>query len=434
MNYVLYANDRRGEYPDSYYAATADLPARAPALEGEHKSDVCIIGAGYAGLSAALHLRQLGFEVTVLDAHRVGWGASGRNGGQVGSGQRMEQPDLEKLVGASDARKLWDISEDAKALVQRLIADLNIDCDYRPGIIHTNHKPIWTDETKEYVEHLHETCDYDKISYVPREEMRELLATEAYYDGTYDSGSGHLHPLKYVLGIAKACIDAGVKIFEQSEVAETIEGAPVRVKTAAGEVEAQYLILAANGYLGKLNKHTANRVIPINNYIIATEPLSGEVAASLIRNNAAVADTKYVINYYRLSADNRLLFGGRESYRYRFPRDIKSFVRKAMLSIYPQLSDTKIDYGWGGTLGITMNRMPHFEWLAPNMITVGGFSGHGVAMATMAGALAAEAVSGVAERFDVMAKVPTKRIPGGYSARLPLLALGMAFYSLRDKL
>lgn len=264
--------------------------------------------------------------------------------------------------------------------------------------------------------------------------MRGLLATDAYHDGWYDPAGYHLHPLRYALGLARGCAAAGVTICERSEVVEIQPGDKVRVKTKNGEVVANHAILAGNGYLGTLNRRVANRAIPINNYIIATEPLSDDLAKALIANDAAVADSKFVINYYRISDDQRLLFGGRESYRYRFPTDIKSYVRTAMLSVYPQLKDVRIDYGWGGTLAITMNRMPFFDWLAPNIATVGGYSGHGVMMATMGGALAAEAIAGTAERFDIMRRVPTPRVPGGYHARLPLLALGMAFYSLRDRL
>ena len=431
---VLYANDEAGVYPHSYYAATATPLAPFPSLSGEQKCDVCIIGAGYSGMSAALHLRQRGYDVALLDAHRVGWGASGRNGGHVGTGQRVDQDDLIEMVGAEAARKLWIISEDAKALVGQLIDTLKIDCDFRSGGLHANHKKKFTSHSQRYVELLNSEYGYDKVRYVDRNEMRSLLATDAYFDGTFDAGARHLDPLRYAFGLARGCVDAGVTIYECSEVTKINEGETFRVETKDGALNAKFCILAANGYMGALNRDTANRVIPINNYIIATEPLPEETATSLIANNASVSDSKFVVNYYRLSEDRRLLFGGRESYRYKFPSDIKNFVREAMLGIYPQLKDTRIDYGWGGTLAITLNRMPHFKWLSPNMITIGGYSGHGVAMATMGGALAGEAIAGVAEKFDVMQKVPTPIFPGGHAARLPLLALGMAYYSLLDRL
>jgi gamma-glutamylputrescine oxidase len=431
---LLHANDQPGVYPDSYYAASARFLDEFASVQGEQQADVCIIGGGYSGLSAALHLRQRGYDVALLDAHRVGWGASGRNGGHVGTGQHLDPQEMAELVGVDDAKKLWQISEDAKALVGTLITDLDIECDYRKGCLHANHKKRFGDETKRHVEFMNSTFDYDQLSYVEQSDLRAILATEAYYDGSYDSGGYHLHPLRFVLGLARVCVDAGVRIYERSEVTQIVEGPTAEVKTASGCVRSQYVILAMNGYQGRLNRRTADRVFPINNYVIATEPLSELEANTLIANDACVSDSKFVINYYRISDDRRLVFGGRESYQYRFPANIKAYVRKAMLDIYPQLEHTKIDYGWGGTLGLTMNRMPHFEWLSSNMITIGGYSGHGVMMAIMGGALAAESISGVAERFDVMERVPTPQIPGGYHARLPLLALGMAYYSLKDRL
>jgi gamma-glutamylputrescine oxidase len=431
---LLHANDETGVYPDSYYAATADFLDEFDSVKGEIEADVCIVGAGFSGLSAALHLRQRGYDVALLDAHRVGWGASGRNGGHVGTGQHLDPQEMAELVGEDDARRLWQISQDAKALVGQLIDELDIDCDYRKGCIHANHKKRFGAETRRYVEFMNSSYGYEDLSYLNQDELRSILPTAAYFDGTFDSGGYHLHPLRYVLGLARGCAKAGVRIFERSEVTEIVEGPAPVMKTARGEVRAKYVILAVNGYMGRLNRRTADRVFPINNYIIATQPLSERDARALIANDACVSDSKFVINYYRMSDDRRLLFGGRESYQDRFPSDIKSYVRKAMLGIYPQLENTRIDYGWGGTLGLTMNRMPHFEWLSSNMMTIGGYSGHGVMMATMGGALAAEAISGVAERFDVMQRVPTPIIPGGYHARLPLLALGMIYYSLKDRL
>jgi gamma-glutamylputrescine oxidase len=431
---LLHVNDKSGEYPESYYAATASYLDPFAPVQGEIEADVCVVGGGYSGLSAALHLRQRGYDVALLDAHRVGWGASGRNGGHVGTGQNLDPDEMIELVGPDDARKLWQISQDAKALVTTLITDLDIECDYRKGCMHANHKKRFGEESKRYVEFLNATYDYDEISYLDQSKLRSILATEAYFDGTLDTGGYHLHPLRFVLGLARACVEAGVRIFERSEVTQIVEGQAPEVKTAQGVVRSKHVILAMNGYQGRLNRRTADRVIPINSYVIATEPLSETEIQAVIANGACVSDSKFVVNYYRISDDRRLVFGGRESYRDRFVGDIKNYVRKAMLDIYPQLEHTKIDYGWGGTLGLTMNRMPHFEWLSPNMITIGGYSGHGIMMATLGGALAAEAISGVAERFDVMERVPTPTIPGGYHARLPLLALGMAYYSLKDRL
>ncbi len=434
MASVLYANDEKGEYPASYYAATASALERFPELSGEHSCDVAIIGGGFSGLSAALTLAEKGFDVALLDAHRVGWGASGRNGGQIDGSQRQGQEELEDLVGREDARKLWDIAQRSLACIHDLAKKHNIDYEFQAGSVHADHRRRFVKHSQEHVEFMRSQYDCDWMEFLDEERLRALVPSKAYFGGYIDKQAGHIHPLKFALGLAKAAASAGVNIFEQSEVTEIVDGQRPKVKTAGGTINCDHLILACNGYLGHLDKYTARRVMPINNYILATEPLSEETAKSLIANNAAVSDSKFVINYYRLSKDRRLLFGGRESYRYTFPRDIKSFVRKAMLSIYPHLSQTRIDYGWGGTLAITMSRMPFLNFLKPNKLAIGGYSGHGVAMATFAGQMAAEAISGNAEQFDVMSRVPTPKMPGGLALRVPLLSLAMFYYSMRDKI
>ena len=427
---LLYANDRAGKYPASYYAATAQpLDPFRPAM-GDISCDVCVIGGGYSGLSAALHLAKAGYDVVLLDAQRVGFGASGRNGGQVGTGQRIGQDTLEGIVGKNQARALWDLSLDSVQLVRNLIADHDIDCGWTDGIIEANHREKNVPEDHEYAEKLQNEYGYDKIRAVGKDEMRSLVGSRAYYGGTLDIGSGHIHPLRYALGLARAAQAAGVRIFEQSRVTAVAENGNVATQDA--DIKSKYTILGCNGYLGALNPSVAQRVMPINNFIVATEPLSDP--RSIIRDNHAVADSKFVINYFRLSEDNRLLFGGGESYGYTFPRNIEATVRKPMLQIFPQLKDTGIDYAWGGTLGITMNRMPHFARVSDTVLSVSGYSGHGVAMATLGGKLAAQAVAGQAERFDLFANVPSPRFPGGAGLRTPLLVLAMLWYSMRDRL
>ncbi len=430
---LLSANDKQGQYPPSYYAATAKPLDPFPAVAGTITCDVCIVGGGYSGLSAGLHLAQQGYDVVLLEAQRAGFGASGRNGGQVGIGQRVEQDDLETMVGKPNARALWDISLDSVQLVRDLITDHQIDCGFSDGIIHADHRARYVPETHAYVEKLQRDYNYDKIAPLDREEMREHVGSPAYHGGALDMGGGHIHPLRYALGLARAAAAAGVRIFEQSKVTE-VTHAPCRVTTDDAKINASHIILCCNGYLGALDNHVASRVMPINNFIVATKPLSDDMARSLIRDNQAVADSKFVINYFRLSDDNRMLFGGGESYGYKFPSDIAAKVRKPMAQIFPQLADVEIDYAWGGTLGITMNRMPHFERLAGNVLSISGYSGHGVAMATLGGKLAAEAIAGQAEKFDLMASVPTQAFPGGAALRTPLLVLAMIWFSLRDKL
>jgi gamma-glutamylputrescine oxidase len=405
-----------------------------PKLEGRHRADVCIVGGGYTGLSAALHLAEAGYSVILVEAHRAGWGASGRNGGQVGTGQRRDQDELESRLGRQTARQLWELAEESKALVADLIERFDIECEAAPGIIHADHKPRYVPHSRSYADKLNSEYGYEKIRFVDREEMRALIASEDYHGGTHDAGSFHVHPLKYVLGLARAAGEAGAQIFENSEVTAIRRGRPAVVTTAKGEVEADHVLLGCNGYLGGLEPEIAARAMPINNFIIATEPLGADGAKALISNNAAVADSRFVINYFRLTPDHRLLFGGGENYGYRFPADIKAFVRRPMLKVFPQLKDARIDYGWGGTLAVTADRLPLMIRLGDNILSASGYSGQGVTIATLAGKLAAEAIRGQAERFDVFSSIPHLAFPGGPALRPTLLALAMTWYALRDRL
>jgi len=430
----LFRNGTPGSHPDSYYAATANKLAPFPVLEGDADCDVCIIGGGFTGLSAALELAERGLRVVLLEAHRAGWGASGRNGGQAGSGQRRDQDWLERAAGREDARRLWDIAQQAKALLKERVARHAIACDLKPGILHVNHKRGLVVEDHAYVEKLRSEYGYEDIRAVSDAEAREMLGSTMYFGGSLDMGAAHLHPLNFALGLAEAARAAGARIFERSPAASFKAGDPAAVRTAQGSVRARFVILACNGYLDGLSLRIAARVMPINNFVIATEPLGDERARQIIREDVAVADSKFVINYFRLSADRRLLFGGGETYSYEFPEDIKAFVRPYMLRVYPQLADARIDYGWGGTLGITMSRMPCFARLGPNVLNASGYSGHGVALATLAGQILAEAVEGTFGRFDVMARIPARAFPGGTRLRFPLLVLAMLWYGLRDRL
>ncbi|MEM9241891.1 MAG: FAD-binding oxidoreductase, partial [Pseudomonadota bacterium] len=380
---LLYANDKRGAYPPSWYAATATPPSPYAPLEGEVTADVCVIGAGFTGLSAALHLAEAGRRVVVLEAQRVGFGASGRNGGQLGSGQRMDQHYVQKLVGREDADKLWALAEDTKALVKSLVAKHNIECHLKPGIAHMGfHKSEVTDEHA-YADFLAERYGYTHVEKLDFEAAQAICPSPKYVGGTIDRTAGHLHPLAYAFGLARAAAAAGAVIHEETEVLGIIDGAPATIRTAHGTVRAHHVILACNGYLGGLNGHVAARVMPINNFIAATEPL-GDDAARVLAEDVAVADSRFVLNYFRLSHDKRLLFGGGETYGYRFPEDIAALVRKPMTEIFPHLRDVRIDYAWGGTLAITMKRLPYLKRIAPNMLSASGYSGHGVGNATHA--------------------------------------------------
>ena len=430
---LLSANDKQGEYPPSYYAEHATQLEKFQCLKSEIRADVCVVGGGFTGLSTALHLAQSGYKVAILEAQRIGFGASGRNGGQVSGGQRMDQEGLEAILGDEHAKELWDISQQSVDLVRNLSSDME-DCGVVDGIIHTAHRKRYVKEEHAYTDHLREKYGYDKIQNLSLEETHHLVNSPAYFGGTLDMGAGHIDPLRYALGLARKCINLGVEIYEQSKVINVKSGDTAKIKTQNGSISAKFVVLACNGYLGRLNTRVAARVMPINNFIIATEPMSEDAQEALIKNNHAVADSKFVVNYFRFSPDRRLLFGGSESYGYKFPRDIAAAVRKPMLEIYPQLKNTRIDYAWGGTLGITMNRMPHFERIDGNILSASGYSGHGVAMATMGGKMAADAIRGQAEQFDFMASVPTPRFPGGAMLRSPLLVLAMLWFSMRDRL
>lgn len=421
-------------HTDSYYAASANPAPVYPPLEGQVEADVCVIGAGYTGLSSALHLAERGYRVVVLEAERIGWGASGRNGGHVGVGQRRGQDDLEKLLGADTARQLWDMSVEAVQLVEELITRHGIQCDLKRGIMHLAAKRSHNRELQEEVELLRERYGYEQIRYAEEDEARSLVGSERYFGAQVDSGSLHLHPLNYALGLADAAAAAGVQFFEHSRVTDYKGGSPCTVNTGKGQVKAKNVVLACNGYLGGLEPRMAGKIMPINNFVLATEPLPDEVARELIANDHALQDTLFVIDYWKLSGDNRLIFGGGENYTARFPQNIRHFVRKYMLQVYPQLADTQIEFGWGGTLAITMNRMPHLGRLEPNVFYSQGYSGHGVPTATLAGKLIAEVVAGTEERFDILAQIPTPSFPGGTLLRWPGLVAGMLYYSLKDRL
>jgi gamma-glutamylputrescine oxidase len=422
------------DYPDSYYAATAIGVSERERLRGRLTADVCIGGGGYTGLSAALHLARSGYQVVVLEANRIGWGASGRNGGQVGVGQRRGATELVAMFGLERARALWQLGRDATGLVRTLISRHAIDCDLSPGQMVVAAKSSHIGDMVEEVELLRAQFGYRSIRMMSRAELESELASPVFHGGWLDDEASHLHPLNYCLGLGRAAEEAGAQVFEHSAVIAQGRTDPALLRTEKGEVSARYVLLACNGYLGGLEPRLAGKIMPINNFVVATESLGAEAATALIRNRACVHDTRFVVNYFRLSRDHRLIFGGGENYRTRFPRDIAAFVRPYMLRIFPQLATARIDYAWGGTLAITLNRLPCIGRLAPNIFYAQGYSGHGVPMATLAGQLVAEALAGTAERFDLMAGIPQPKFPGGTLLRHPALVLGMLYYALRDRL
>ena len=422
-------------YPDSWYVASSPILAEQPPARGELAYDVCVVGGGYAGLSCALHLAKSGKSVAVLEAERVGWGASGRNGGHVGTGQRADQHSLEKWYGKTIAKELWRLGLEAVDLVSDLVEENGIDCELRRTNIHFAAKKSHVDELRDEVNHLRAAYNYDQISGVESSSLGEITSGVGFHYGVVDHGARHLHPLKYCLGLAKAVMTAGASVFEKSRVKTIkVKRDHAVISTDSAIIKAQKVVLACNGYLGNLFPPIASNIMPINNFIVATEPLDEATANRINPLNASLSDSLFVINYWKLSEDRRLIFGGGETYSDKFPESITDFVRPKLLAIYPELSNVRLDYGWGGTLAITRNRMPDLGVHKGVVYYAQGFSGHGVPTATMAGKLIAAAMDTGCDDFDLMSGLKTLKFPGGPLLRRPSLVAGMLFYSLRDRL
>ena len=365
----------------------------------------------------------------------MGWGASGRNGGHVGTGQRADQHSLEKWYGKTTAKELWRLGLEAVDLVSDLVEENGIDCELGRTNIHFAAKKSHVDELRDEVDHLRTEYNYDQISGVESSSLEELTSGIGFHYGVVDHGARHLHPLKYCLGLAKAAMTAGASVFEQSRVKriETKRDHAV-VSTDNAIIKTQKVVLACNGYLGNLFPPIASNIMPINNFIVATEPLDEVTANRINPLNASLSDSLFVINYWKLSEDRRLIFGGGETYSDKFPESITDFVRPKLLAIYPELSHVRLDYGWGGTLAITRNRMPDLGVHKGVVYYAQGFSGHGVPTATMAGKLIAAAIDVGCDDFDLLSGLKTLKFPGGPLFRRPSLVAGMLFYSLRDRL
>jgi gamma-glutamylputrescine oxidase len=425
------------EHPaGSYYAATANPIRRFEPLAGDTLADVAILGGGYTGLAAALHLAEAGKRVVLLEAHRVGWGASGRNGGQVHTGQRRDQDYLEAAVGREAARRLWTLAEEAKAHLKQLVSRYGIRCDYRAGLVHAAHKPAYVGEMQRYADKLARDYGYDQVVALDKAETARALGTDVYHGGWLDKDGGHLHPLNFALGLAEAADRAGAVLHEGTRVTgyARTRGGKVRVATTRGAVEAEYLLLCGDGYLEGISPKVEAAILPINNFVLATEPLPPALNSIVLPEEPAASDSRFVVNYWRKSADGRLIFGGGENYSHRFPSDLRAFVRRHMLKVYPKLGDVRIDHAWGGAVSITVTRLPYLRKVEPNVLVASGYSGQGVMLAPFAGKLLAEAVSGTLDRFDVFRDLPVPSFPGGRLLRWPALVAGMTWFALRDRL
>ena len=417
----------------SYYDASAMARAEYPQLKGAQTADVCIVGAGYTGLCAALDLAVAGFSVILLESERIGFGASGRNGGQIATGYPPGMIDTEALVGAEDAARLWDLSAEAIRLQKERIARHNIACDLKEGELYAAVKPRHRDWLLEEQEHCEKTYGYRDYRWLEQDELGDYLNSKRFCGGLLDSSGGHLHPLNYALGLGRVAEEAGVAIFENSCVEAVSKGKMPVVTTAEGSVTARYVVLAGNAYLADLDHSLAAKIIPVDACIIATEPLGEVRAKALMPADICVSDTNFNLDYFRMSSDPRLLYGGQDKLISKRTM-AGAALRENMLATFPELEDVKIDYIWGGKGAVTRNLLPDVGRMGGNIYYAQGYSGQGVPLSGIVGRLIAEAIQGDAGRFDVFARIPHKAFPGGTALRVPLLSIARLYYELRDAL
>jgi len=420
----------------SYYEASVQREPALPALQGALHADVVVVGAGFAGLSAAIELAQRGYQVVVLEADRVCSGASGRNGGQAIVGYASGQGPFEQQLGAAQARLAWDLSVQAIDLIDERIADFGIDCDRVNGYLYVADSPRKARALEADMSAMERTYGL-ATQFALGADVPRLIDSPRYCAAAYERKSGHLHPLKFGLGLARAARQLGVRIFEHSPVTQLQRGATVLAATTAGSVAAKFAVLAGNCTLGEYGARVAPdiapRIMPVGTYIVGTKPLGRALCERLIPSNAAVCDNNFMLDYYRFSADYRLLFGGRASYTTRTPSNLEAVMRQRMGDVFPALQGVSIDHVWGGFVDITMNRAPDFGRLGGNIYYLQGFSGHGVSLTGLAGRMVAMAVAGQAERFDMFARLRHRSFPGGPLLRTPSLVLGMAYTQLMDQ-
>lgn len=445
---VRWPSAQRGELPvllnsdtqlnrQSYLEASVVRGPLAESLQGDIRADVVVVGAGFAGLSAAIELAQQGLRVVVLEADRVCSGASGRNGGQAIVGFASGQAPFEQQLGQADARLAWNMSVEAIALIDERIVQFGIDCDRVHGYLHVADSArkarALEDDMQSMARDYGFTCDFFRGA-----RTQAHIESPRYCAAAYDRVSGHLHPLKYGLGLAEAARALGVQIYEHSPVVDIRRGASLIASTRQGKVTATFGVLAGNCTLGEYGPgvapEIAPRIMPVGTYIVGTAPMDPALCRRLIPSNAAVCDNNFVLDYFRFSADHRLLFGGRVSYTTRTPADLQGVMTARMRHVFPALQQVPVEYVWGGFVDISMSRAPDFGRLGDNLYYLQGFSGHGLALAGLAGRLVAEAVSGQARRLDVFTRLQHRSFPGGSLLRMPTLALGMLFHRLRDRL
>ena len=419
-------------YPDSYYAHSANpVPAR-PALAGATETDVCVVGAGYTGLSTALFLLEHGFKVTILEAAKVGFGASGRNGGQIVNSYSRDIDVIERTTSPKHAQLLGEMAFEGARIIRERVAKYNIQCDLKDGGVFAAVTPKQMGHL-ESQKKLWERYGHTQLELLDEKRIREVVNTESYIGGMLDMSGGHIHPLNLALGEAAAVESLGGVIHEQSAVIRIDRGANPLVHTANGQVKAKFVVVAGNAYLGNLLPELTAKSMPCGTQVVTTEPLSPELAKSLLPQDYCVEDCNYLLDYYRLSADNRLIFGGGVVYGARDPANIEAIIRPNLIKTFPQLKDVKIDFAWTGNFLLTLSRLPQVGRIGENIYYSQGCSGHGVTYTHLAGKVLAETLRGQAERFDAFASLPHYPFPGGDLFRIPFTAIGAWYYTLRDK-
>jgi glycine/D-amino acid oxidase-like deaminating enzyme len=421
------------EHTASYYAATSNWQTDYPVLQGEHRCDVAVVGAGFTGVSTALHLAERGYDVALIEAKRVGWGASGRNGGQLIDGfVNIEK--IEKRLGSDAGDVAYQVGVECRDIVLQRIEKYSINCDLKFGFLDLALFPKDMDYFRLEIERKEKRNYPHRMELISKEDMRSVVGSDIYIGGLVNRGNGHLHPLNLCIGEARAAEQNGARIFERSPVTNIRHGASPSVETAEGVMHASQVVLAGNAYLGKTEPKLYGSVIPAGSYIIATEPLSPELASEILPQDMAACDQRIGLDYFRLSADKRLLFGGLCNYSGRDPRDIAATLRPKMLTVFTQLENTGIEYEWGGNIAISINRIPQMGRIKGNTYYAHGYSGHGVAPTHIAGRILADVIAGDSARFDVFERIRHLKLPGGKWFANPALALGMLYYRLKDVL
>ena len=416
----------------SYYAASVNKITNFKKLQGSQGADVCVIGAGFTGISTALYLAERGYSVTVIEANKVGWGASGRNGGQVIGGISGEQK-MARILGEDGERIMWDMRWAGHDIIRERVQTYGIQCDLKSGYLDVAIKDRHMRALREDIETLQKHNFPHEFKLLSKEETIAAIGTEAYIGALMNMGNLHVHPLNLCIGEAQAAVSRGAVIHEGSQVLRIEKGSKPKVITQHGSVTAKFIVLAGNAY-HFLEKKLRGSMFPVNSFIIATEPLPEELIHSVNPHDLAVCDPNFVLEYFRLSADKRLLFGGRCNYSGSDPEIIKKNLVPRMLRIYPQLAGIKIDFGWGGTIGVPINRVPQIGRISANIIYSQGYSGHGVNVTHLAGRILADAIGGTLEQFDIFANIKSFTVPGAHTFGKQMVALGMLYYQLKDKL